>query len=80
MDVDDALKLLGRWSRWQMIFYVILSIVNTFPASWHMLATVFIGKLICFHIQSSTQSVHCNLKKKNEKKHELTSDIVFCNF
>ena len=44
MDVDDALKLLGRWSRWQMFFYVVLSIVNTFPASWHMLATVFIGK------------------------------------
>jgi len=43
MDVDDGLRLLGRWNKWQLTFYVLLSIANTFPASWHMLAIVFLG-------------------------------------
>lgn len=49
VDVDEAMGLLGKWGKWQIMFYIILSIVNTFPASWHMLAIVFLGKyvLIC---------------------------------
>ena len=41
---DDALKRLGKWSPWQMSFYVILSIAVSWPASWHMLAIVFLGE------------------------------------
>ena len=48
MDVDDAVKLLGKWGKWQLLFYILLSISNTFPASWHMLAIVFIGKFTSF--------------------------------
>lgn len=43
MEVDDALMLLGKWGRWQVIYYVMLSIAVMFPSSWHMLAIVYIG-------------------------------------
>ena len=51
MDVDEVLSKLGKWGKWQMGFYLILSIADTFPAAWHMLAVVFVGKFMnmCFH-------------------------------
>jgi len=45
MNVDEALTSLGKWSKWQIVFYIILSIATTFPASWHMYAIVFIGMI-----------------------------------
>lgn len=45
MNVDEALTSLGKWSKWQIMFYIILSIATTFPASWHMYAIVFIGMI-----------------------------------
>jgi len=48
MDVDEALGLLGKWGRWQVVYYVMLCVAVMFPASWHMLAIVYVGKcLIC---------------------------------
>eukprot|EP00918_Siedleckia_nematoides_P062039 GHVU01135349.1.p1 GENE.GHVU01135349.1~~GHVU01135349.1.p1 ORF type:complete len:454 (+),score=29.38 GHVU01135349.1:32-1393(+) len=52
MDTDEALERLGKWGKFQILFYVILSITNTFPAAWHMLAIVFIG---------GPQDYHCLL-------------------
>lgn len=43
MDVDEALGLLGKWGRWQVVYYVMLCVAVMFPASWHMLAIVYIG-------------------------------------
>lgn len=43
MDVDEALGLLGKWGKWQVAYYVMLSVAVMFPASWHMLAIVYIG-------------------------------------
>ena len=44
MDVDEALQSLGKWGRWQVLFYVIIGFSGDFPSVWHMLAIVFIGK------------------------------------
>lgn len=49
MDVDEALNRLGKWGKWQMVFYLLLSIADTFPAAWHMLAIVFIGGIPDHH-------------------------------
>ena len=46
MDSDAALSSLGRWSRWQIIFYVTLNISLALPAAMHMLAIVFTGRLL----------------------------------
>lgn len=43
MDVDEALSLLGKWGKWQVVYYVMLSLAVMFPAAWHMLAIVYIG-------------------------------------
>ena len=59
MDVDEALTSLGRWGKWQILFYVLLSIANTFPASWHMLAIVFIGKC-SFNLDQVNPSIFLN--------------------
>jgi len=45
MDVDEALGKLGQWGKWQVSFYLMLCVANTFPASWHMLAIVFLGAI-----------------------------------
>ena len=44
MDVDTALSRLGKWGKFQVVFYIVLSIADTFPAAWHMLAIVFLGE------------------------------------
>lgn len=41
---DEALQRLGKWGRWQISYYVILSTAVMYPAAWQMLAIVFIGK------------------------------------
>lgn len=56
LTTDETLEFLGKWGKFQIVFYVILSIANTFPAAWHMLAIVFIGKFVfytlytCIHV------------------------------
>jgi hypothetical protein len=44
MEVDEALCMLGKYGRWQILIYIIISVSNNFPAVWHMLAIVFLGK------------------------------------
>jgi len=44
MELDDALGRLGDWGRWQVLYFLMLSIACMFPGSWHMFAIVFIGK------------------------------------
>ena len=44
LGVDEALTLLGSYGRWQMTFFVILSIGMMFPGCWHTLAYVFQGR------------------------------------
>ncbi|XP_064619913.1 organic cation transporter protein-like [Lineus longissimus] len=49
MEVDEALALLGRFSRWHVVIYVVLSVSTTFPACWHVLAIVFLGGVPDYH-------------------------------
>ena len=44
LGVDEALTLLGSYGRWQVTFFVILSIGMMFPGCWHTLAYVFQGR------------------------------------
>jgi len=44
MELDEALGRLGDWGRWQVLYFLMLSMACMFPASWHMFAIVFIGK------------------------------------
>jgi len=44
MELDEALGRLGNWGRWQVLYFLMLSIACMFPASWHMFAIVFIGE------------------------------------
>jgi len=44
MELDEALGRLGNWGRWQILYFLMLSMACMFPASWHMFAIVFIGK------------------------------------
>ena len=43
MELDEALGRLGDWGRWQVLYFLMLSMACMFPASWHMFAIVFIG-------------------------------------
>jgi len=45
MELDEALSQLGDWGRWQVLYFTMLSTACMFPASWHMFAIVFIGKI-----------------------------------
>ncbi len=44
MNVDEALHLHGRWPKWQLLFFVIISLATMFPSCWHVFAIVFVGK------------------------------------
>lgn len=44
MDVDEAQSKLGRYGRYQVLYYVIICLATNIPACWHMLATFFHGK------------------------------------
>lgn len=43
MEVDEAMHILGRWSRWHLTFFLLLGISVAFPAVWHIMAIVFLG-------------------------------------
>jgi len=46
MEVDEALGRLGTWGRWQVLYFTMLCTACMFPACFHMLAIVFIGRLL----------------------------------
>lgn len=43
MELDDALKSLGDFGRYQTIVYVLICLVGQLTQSWHMLAIGFLG-------------------------------------
>ncbi|XP_041465548.1 solute carrier family 22 member 21-like [Lytechinus variegatus] len=43
MDLDEALKSLGDFGRYQTIIYVLICLVGQLTQSWHMLAITFLG-------------------------------------
>jgi len=44
MGVDEALGKLGAVGRWQILCYIAISVTSRFPACFHMLAIIYIGK------------------------------------
>lgn len=52
MDVDEALGMLGSVGRWQVVFYITLSLAVMFPTAFHMLAIVYIGNFTTVLTQS----------------------------
>ena len=42
MKVDEALRYLGNFDRYQTVVFILLSIVGTWFPAWQMMATVFI--------------------------------------
>jgi len=49
MDIDKGLVCLGRWSRWQLVWYLVSACFVGCFASWHMLAIVFLGQEPTIH-------------------------------
>lgn len=49
MDSDQALSLLGRYSRWQLRTYFIYAIGFGIPFAWMNMAVVFIGRKKSFN-------------------------------
>jgi len=43
MDVDEAQSKLGKYGRFQLLYYVIICLATNIPGCWHMLATFFHG-------------------------------------
>ncbi len=43
-EVNAALEKLGRFSRWQLLIYSLISISLNVSGTWHMLSVVFIGQ------------------------------------
>lgn len=54
MELDEALGRLGDWGRWQVLYFLMLSMACMFPASWHMFAIVFIGGQPDYRCQAPT--------------------------
>ncbi|XP_030833206.1 organic cation transporter protein [Strongylocentrotus purpuratus] len=51
MELDDALKSLGDFGRYQTIVYVLICLVGQLTQSWHMLAIGFLGAVPEHHCQ-----------------------------
>jgi len=49
MDLDKGLVCLGRWSKWQLMWYLVTAALVGCFASWHMLAIVFLGQKPASH-------------------------------
>ncbi|PIK61368.1 putative solute carrier family 22 member 3 [Apostichopus japonicus] len=43
MELDEALRQLGDFGRYQTIVYLLISLIGQVPGSWHMLAISFLG-------------------------------------
>ena len=43
LDVEKGLSLLGSWSKWHIVMYVLTGCTNFF-AAMHMMVIVFAGK------------------------------------
>ncbi|XP_074650760.1 organic cation transporter protein-like [Tubulanus polymorphus] len=71
MEVDEALTRLGRYSRWQMLSYALLSICAYVPGCWHMLSIVFIGGMPDYNCNVSSGTI---LPKKKNLEDELITD------
>lgn len=81
MDVDEGLVCLGKWSRWQMLMYVVINLTLCFPASWHMLAIVFVGLEPTIHCQLPHGMTADNSTIPwDEENQKLDSCSVFANF
>lgn len=44
MQLDEALNSLGSVGRWQITYFLSLSVAVMFPAGWHMVSLVYIGR------------------------------------
>ena len=44
VDTDEALRLLGRYSKWQLIHYAVYSLGYGVPYAWMLMSVVFLGK------------------------------------
>ena len=44
VDTDGALRLLGRYSKWQLIHYTVYSLGYGVPFAWMLMSVVFLGK------------------------------------
>lgn len=64
MDVDEAQSKLGRYGRYQVLYYVIICLATNIPACWHMLATFFHGIVPDHHcrvppgVESTSEAVN----------------------
>ena len=45
-ETDAALRLLGKYSRWQMRTFFMYAIGFSIPFAWMAMSIVFIGKLV----------------------------------
>ena len=44
MNADQALRMLGKYSRWQLQGYFMLAIGFSIPFAWMLMSVVFTGK------------------------------------
>lgn len=43
MHLDEVLHLLGDWGRYELIFFIVLSIAGTWFPAWQIFGVIFVG-------------------------------------
>ena len=74
MEVDDALLKLGKFNRWRIATYCMVCCSVTVTGCWHMMAIVFVGKIIRWCI------VNMVLLKFTDCRVNTKSSPTPCNF
>ncbi len=73
MDLDTALSRLGKWGKWQIMFYLIICVTCTFPSAWHVLAIVFLGESPFFYLYLALPGLgSMYLVRTYQVMHEIT--------
>jgi OCT family organic cation transporter-like MFS transporter 4/5 len=79
METNEALSLLGSYGRWQVTFFVILSIANTFPSCWHVVNYVYEAYTPAHHCKVPTGAALNETIPWDEAEDAYSSCYVYVN-
>ena len=49
MELEELLLQLGKYGKWQIIVYSMVSLAANWPVTWHIFSITFVGKSYQFY-------------------------------
>ena len=75
MKVDEALRYLGNFDRYQTAVFILLSIVGTWFPAWQMMAMVFItDQPVGYQCKTPSSLDSVNSYEANEAKYDVRAE------